>query len=264
MQAGLIIEGNSTGSAILRLPKIPETLGPIKCKALRVARRVSNLLRAGYPVSDYESLEQAGLILLRVPDAAVPRIVEELAASELALKGLSFLLCESWLPADVLNVLRASGASVATLVKVPEAGRNWFVIEGEPHAVRLAKRFIEMNESRALEIRRDTKQLYFAAALLSTALPVPLFLAARKALRASGISGNHLPQLLNEMAQSMFREFSKGARVRWGGPLAECSADTARRHLEALRLNDPELADLVAEQLNWARRRMIKAKASGI
>ena len=47
LQAGLIVEGNSTNSTVLRLPKIPEELGPIKSRALRVARRLSNLIEGG-------------------------------------------------------------------------------------------------------------------------------------------------------------------------------------------------------------------------
>ena len=102
------------------------------------------------------------------------------------------------------------------------------------------RRFIELNEARALELRPGTKQLYFAAVLLATTIPIPLFLAAQKALRGSGVSGNHLRTVLNELAQSMFKGFSKGARGFWGGPLTECSDETARAHFEALRRSDPQ------------------------
>lgn len=260
LQAGLIVEGNSANSTVLRLPKIPEELGPIKSRALRVARRLSNLLKAGYPVANYEALQAARLILLRVPDSVVPRIVNELCQSELVFKEVSFVLCESWLSTDVLEPLRARGASVATLVNVPNSGRKWFVLEGQLGAVRQMRRFIELNEARALELRPGTKQFYFAAVLLATTIPVPLFLVAQKALRGSGVSGNHLRIVLNELAQSMFKGFSKGARGFWGGPLTECSDQTARAHLEALQRSDPQLADLVTEQLARARQLMAKQK----
>jgi Domain of unknown function (DUF2520) len=260
LQAGLIVEGNSTNSTVLRLPKIPEELGPIKSRALRVARRLSNLLKAGYPVANYEGLQTARLILLRIPDSVVARIVDELCQSELVFRDLSFVLCESWLPTGVLEPLRDRGASVATLLNVPNSGRKWFVVEGQLAAVRQMRRFIELNEARALELRPGTKQLYFAAVLLATTVPIPLFLAAQKALRGSGVSGNHLRTVLNELAQSMFKSFSKGARGFWGGPLTECSDETARAHFEALRRNDPQLADLVTEESERARRMMERQK----
>ena len=262
LQAGLIVEGNSTNSTVLRLPKIPEELGPIKSRALRVARRLSNLLKAGYPVANYKGLQTARLILVRVPDSVVPGIVDELCQSELVLKNLSFVLCESWLSTNALEPLRARGASVATLVNVPNSDRKWFVVEGQLAAVRQMRRFIELNEARALELRPGTKQFYFAAMLLATTLPIPLFLAAQKALRGSGVSGHHLRTVLNEMSQNMFKGFSKGARGFWGGPLAECSEETAKAYFEALRRNDPQLADFVTEELARARQVMAKQKVS--
>src|SRR3954467_8567466 len=105
LQLGLVVEGNSTESTVLHLPKLVEQLGPVKSTVLRVARRVSNMLRAGYAVADYEELQAASLVLIRAPDAAVPRIVDELRSAELVLKDLSFVLCESWLPANKLAAL---------------------------------------------------------------------------------------------------------------------------------------------------------------
>jgi hypothetical protein len=254
LQAGLIIEGSSTTSTVLRLPKIPEELGPIKSRNLQVARRLSNLLKAGYPVANYEALETARLILLRAPDCVVPRIVDELCQSELVFKDFSFVLCESWLSTDTLEPLRSRGASVATLVDVPSGDRTWFVVEGQLAAVRQMRRLIELNDARALELRPGTKHFYFAATLLATTVPMPLFLAAQRALRGSGVSGNHLRTVLNDMAQSMFKNFSKGARGFVGGPLSECSDETATSYFEALRRSDPQLADIVTQELARARR----------
>jgi hypothetical protein len=261
LQSGLILEGNSTNSTVLRLPRMPEELGPIKSRSLRVARRLSNLLKAGYAVADYKGLQAAGLILLRVPDRAVPRIVEELSQSELAFKDISIVLCESWLSAEVLGPLRARGASVATLLSVPSTGRTRFVVEGQLGAVRHIRRLIELNEARVLELRPGTKRLYFAAVLLTTTVPIPLFLAAQEALRRSGMSGNHLHAVLNEMARSMFRDFSKGTRIAWGGPLTECSEETGKAYFEALRRDDPQLAEVVTESMAWARRTIPKKGA---
>ena len=258
LQAGLIVEGNSTDSTVLRLPKIPEELGPIKSKSFRVARRLSNVLKAGYPVANYEGLQAARLILLRAPDSVVPRVVDELCQSELVLKDFSFVLCESWLSTGTLEPLRSRGASVATLAKVPSIGRTWFVVEGQLAAVRQVRRLIELNEARALELRPGTKHLYFAGVLLATTAPMPLFLAAQKALRMSGVSGNHLRAVLNEMAQTMFKSFSKGARGFSGGPLTECSDETAKAYFEALRQKDPQLADLVSPEIARARRAIAK------
>ena len=82
-QLGLIVEGNVISSAVLRLPGLAADFGPIKSTGLQGARRVSNFLRAGYAVTEYEELQPAKLVLMRVPDAVLPRVIEELCASDL-------------------------------------------------------------------------------------------------------------------------------------------------------------------------------------
>lgn len=256
LQLGLVVEGNSTDSAVLRLPNLAEELGPVKSSALRVARRLCNFLHAGYAVSEYQDLQAARLILLRVSDTAVSRIVEELCAAELVFKELSFVLCESWLMSDVLEPLRARGASVATLMAARTNPRKWFVIEGGVGAVRQTRKLIERNDARALELRPGAKHLYFAADLLATALPQPLLLAAQQSLRLSGISGKHLHGLLDELGGQMFKTFLRGARARWGGPLAESPPETVQAYLEALRGKHADIAELIDKELPIAVQRM--------
>jgi hypothetical protein len=256
LQLGLVVEGNSTESAVLHLPRLAEELGPVKSTVLRVARRVSNILRAGYAVADYEELQAASLILIRAPDASVPRIVEELRSSELVLKDLSFVLCESWLPADELAALADRGAAVATLVSLPTYRGNWFAVEGDAKAVRQIRQFLDRNEVRSSELLPDSKHLLFASQLLATALPMPLLVTAQQALRASGISGKVLSALLEQIAQKMVHDFLKGARTHWGGPLTECDEETGRMYLDQLRQSHPAILSLIEEHLTSGYRIM--------
>ncbi len=246
---GLVVEGNATSSQVLRLPGMPEDLGPIKAGALRVARRLSNFLQAGFPVGAYEDLRAARLILLRVPDTIISRIVDELCASELSLKDLSFVLCESCLSTSVLRPLQTKGAWTATLTPVQTPRKTWFVVEGQLPAIRQARKFLQRNDARVFELRPGTKPLYFAAQLLATALPVQLFATAQQALRAAGISGNHLYDLLEEMSLEMFRSFSNGVRLSWPGARTGCSLDTCLEYFEHLRLHFPQIAAALDEQV---------------
>jgi hypothetical protein len=220
---GLVLEGSSSRSAILRLPNIAEEIGPIKCGAMRLARRFCNLLQGGYAVADYEELQSAQVILLRVPDAAVPRIVDELCASELVLSRLSFVLCETWLSTESLEPLRERGASVATLTRVPTMERNWFVLEGQAPLTRNVRHFIERHNGRAFEMNPGSKHLLFAAEVLSTLLPVPLLLAAQASLRNGGIGGHEIAELIHQMTEKAVREVVKGVRVPLSLAPADCS-----------------------------------------
>jgi predicted short-subunit dehydrogenase-like oxidoreductase (DUF2520 family) len=254
LPVGLVVEGNSTNSVVLRLPHLGEELGPIKSTGLRVARRLSNFLHAGYPVSTYQQLQKSRLILVRAPDAAVPRIVSDLRASQLDLKAISFVFCETWLMTDSFAQLSQVGASIATLVAVPSTRHQWFILDGDTSAVRQARRLLQQSDARALEIRPGTKALYFGAELLARAIPIPLFAAAQYALREAGISGNHLYTVLEDLCLRMYKDFSKGPRVSWGGPLNDCSPDLANAHMDALYRNHPQLAQFISEELASAKR----------
>src|ERR1700679_383364 len=96
MRVGLVVEGNATSSPVLRLTSLIEDLGPIKSVGLQVARRLSNFLRGGYAVTDYQELEAAQLVLLRLPDSQVLRMVADICETDLPFHKMCFLLCESW------------------------------------------------------------------------------------------------------------------------------------------------------------------------
>lgn len=258
LRVGLVAEGNATASPVLRLSCIVEELGPIKSVGLQVARRISNFLRAGYGVTGYQDLDCAKMILLRLPDAEVPRVVSELCETGLPFGELSFVLCESWLTSDALNPLRRRGSQIASLISAGPLSQNCFAVEGDLGAVRKTKRLLERGGARVIELRGGTKPLYFAANLLSTAIPVPVLQLAQHALRESGVAGNDLAVLMNEWSDLLKQGVKKGGRATWGGPLTECSAEVANEHFRQLAVQDPGLAGALNEWLGLARRRMSK------
>src|SRR4051794_15832840 len=212
LQLGVIIEGNSTHSEILRLPSVVQELGPEKSSSMRVAGRHSNQLRAGYPIGDYRELQAANLILIKLADSAVPKVVEELCASDLTLKGLGFALCETWLQTRALEPLATRGAQVATILKLPSLSSSRFVVEGDLKAVRQVRRFLARNGARSIELRPEHKHLVFASELLAMAVPTSLLGSAKQSLREAGVSGNVLWDILDQMARKMVLDFSRGSR----------------------------------------------------
>jgi len=121
---GLILESAARESRILGLKKLTHEVGPIKSATFAVARRMSNALSAGYAVRDYKELKTAELIFIFAPDSAIPLIVEGLSKSDLDLNKRSFLICESWLTADVLNPLTRRSRNQTGLAMISEWGKN--------------------------------------------------------------------------------------------------------------------------------------------
>jgi predicted short-subunit dehydrogenase-like oxidoreductase (DUF2520 family) len=249
---GLIVEGNVTKSVILRYPGLAEHIGPIKASVFSVAQRVSKFIRAGVAVSSYESFAECEMILIRIPDAAVERVVKEIVASQLNVSGICFVLCESWLPTSVLAPLQERGALVATLLGIPAESAHWFAVEGEYAALKRTKRLLNDMDASVVELKPGSKHLYVAASAFAETLPRALFASAQKALRACGLSGNHLYAVMEEMAQSMFRDISRGARAGWTGPLMDCPEEIASDYLTRLRSTRPDMAVLLSDQLKLA------------
>jgi predicted short-subunit dehydrogenase-like oxidoreductase (DUF2520 family) len=205
-------------------------------------------------VGTYEELQTARVVFLRVSDAAAPRIVEELCASDLVLKDISFVFCESCLSKKTSAPLRARGASTATLLPVQTLRRSWFVLEGQPPAVRQVKKLLEQYNARVFELRQGTRALYFAAQLLAAALPIPLFITAQQALRAAGISGNHLHDLLEEMSLEMFRSFANGVRPVFPAVRTGCSAEICEEYFKELESGYPQISSVLREHVALAMR----------
>src|SRR5580704_9596730 len=77
--AGLISAGGVAQSFLVRLPSLLASIGPVKAASLRVARRISNSLCVGHAVEHYSDLEKCRLIWIAVPDAALDRVMHDLA-----------------------------------------------------------------------------------------------------------------------------------------------------------------------------------------
>lgn len=252
-QVGLIVEGNSTRSLILRLPGLADEIGPIKATTARVARRVSNFLRAGEAVAGYEELDGCEVILMRIPDASVGRVVGEICRSELPLAGACFGLCETWLSSDALLPLKQRGAFVATVSPLPTQQRNWFGVEGGQAAINRIRRVLSHSDARTIELREGTKHLYFAATVLAATLPRALLTAAQQALRGSGVRGKHLGAVIEEMAHGMIGDMARGSRAGWSGPLIDCPPELVAAYVAQLRESTPELGQFLAEQIRLAK-----------
>lgn len=260
---GLVIEGNLTASALLRLPAITSELGPIKSSGLQVATRVSNFLDSGHGVATYGELRSARTILIRIPDGAVDRVVSEIRKAELVWEEHAFVLCETWVPTERLEPLRERGATIASLVSLPTGNEKTFVLEGDLAAVRQLRRVIERANVRSIELKQGTKQLLFAATLLCSAIPTPLLLMAQQLLREGGLSGNQLAAVIEHISAEMLAAFLKGARMTWGGPLAEHLKTTNGEYWDDLDATHPEVAKTLRTLIELGRDQMTPKLSRG-
>lgn len=244
----LIGEGKLTDSSLARFWSLSEMLGPVKASSYRVASRIANRLRAGHPVKDYREFQACRLILICVPDHALPRVLEELAVSEISWPGKAVVLCNAWLDSSELRELAVRGASVGSISTIPGFDDLWYLVEGDKLAIQQSKRLLEHRERRAFAIDRQLKPFYLAALTCTGSLLVALIIAAAESLRHTGVPVSASSAILEKQMNKSLRSYLRGGRRAYQAP-RELS-----RQLRALSADDPPLASYIEQSCRAAAR----------
>jgi hypothetical protein len=221
---------------------LPGQLGPVKSASLRLASRIVNSLRAGYPVKAYSDFRGCRVVLCIAPDAAIPALVEELSAASLEWRNCAVLLCDSALDSAALAQLAAGGASVASLNEVPGFDGSRFVVEGGRLAVRAARQLLAHPAVRIHELKPFAKAEFFAGVTFAGELLTPLAYAALASFRLSGLQGEHAAVVLERIVERTLRAFLKAGKSGWTGHLASGNHEEILRQIASLRRANPLLA----------------------
>lgn len=244
---GLIVEGDASNSAMLNLPGLGPNIGLVKSSSLRAARRFSNAFNLGQAIETYEDMQACRLVLIKVPDQELPRILQEMAEAGQSTIPPHIAVCETWLATEMLNGLRRKGTKMATVTSIPSPMSRWFIAEGEIAAVRLLRRLLEDCNAKVVPINSGTKSLYFAAEVLTTAAPLPFISAAKTLLREAGLSGNVLSAVVEQLFAKMYRNAKAGHRIAMAGPLAACPEQVASAHLSRAQEVSSSIASLLEQ-----------------
>jgi predicted short-subunit dehydrogenase-like oxidoreductase (DUF2520 family) len=252
---GLIAAGSLTDSPLTRFRCLSERLGPVKSATYRVASRIANMLQAGHPVKDYAEFESCTLILVCVPDEAVPLLVSEMVSSGISWRGKAVVLCSAWLDSGDLGELSAHGASVGSISPIPGSNDERYLVEGDPLAIRQAKNLVEYREQRAVAIERSLKPFYLAALTCTGTLLFALLRVAFESLQLATVPPGLSASLLDRQITRTLRSFIKGGRRAYPTPRE------LPRQLRALRAANPELANYLENSCHVASLLMEKQRA---
>lgn len=257
MHIGLVGAGSLSRSFIARLPALHERLGAVLAPSYRLASRLVNTLRAGRAVERYDQLEDAQLVLVAVPDAMLPQVVEGLASAVPDWSARVVLLCDSRQDCAALRPLAERGAAAASLTSIPGL-KERYVVEGDRRAVREAKLLVPRSPAQVWEMPCGNKPLFFAALAFSSGMLLPAADAAARCLRTTGLPAPVCNILAEQLLGRTLRAYLHGGRKAWSGVLAEADAQEAARELAALQAADPSLArayrQLARFALEWFER----------
>lgn len=205
------------------------------------------------------------VVILAVPDAALPEVVHDLLRMGPAPPGCAALHVSGALGTDVLTPLHSAGYAIGSLHPLMAVADPWlaghrlagaaFALGGEPAAVGAGRRIVSALGGLPLVVPSAMRPVYHAAAVLASNHLVALIAAAARLLEEAGVrQEDALPALLPLVRGTIDNIEQLGVPAALTGPIARGDVDTVRLHLARLSPQDRALySGLGAELLRLAR-----------
>jgi predicted short-subunit dehydrogenase-like oxidoreductase (DUF2520 family) len=183
------------------------------------------------------------LVWITVPDDAIAATALRLAPTQ-DWRGKIVFHSSGALTSDDLAPLRAQGAKVAsvhpgmTFVRGPAPLMLGvaFAVEGDPAAVRVAKRIVKDMGGTTYAIKKRNKVLYHAFGSFASPLVIALMASLERVAQAAGIRSDDVKTMMVPLLVQTLRNYLQhDAASAFSGPLVRGDVATVRRHLEELK-----------------------------
>jgi predicted short-subunit dehydrogenase-like oxidoreductase (DUF2520 family) len=183
------------------------------------------------------------LVWFCVPDREIARAARQLADAA-DWQGKVALHSSGALGSDELRGLRLRGAAVASvhplmtfvLRSVPTLKGVPFALEGDPAAVRAARRIVRDLGAEAFPISKSRKMAYHAWGAFTSPLLIALLVTAESVARAAGLStAGARRKALPILRQTLANYERLGPSGAFSGPIVRGDAQVVREHLKALK-----------------------------
>jgi predicted short-subunit dehydrogenase-like oxidoreductase (DUF2520 family) len=237
-----------------RLGELGWKIGTVVTRSESSARKAVRCIGAGHARAFMtRQVLAAQIILITTPDHSVAEVADELArigAEEL--HGKIVLHTSGALSSDVLGSVKKSGAAVGSMhplqtfsgVEVPPLEGKAFAIEGDAHAVRVARQIARALGAVPVHIESAKKPLYHAAGALAAGNVLALLEAATRLMTAAGMKRREAVRGLLPLTRQVLENFERlGPRAAWTGPLSREDFGVVAAHLEAMKTLPPEFSD---------------------
>jgi predicted short-subunit dehydrogenase-like oxidoreductase (DUF2520 family) len=242
-------------------------IGDLICRSLSSAVAASRFVGAGTPqASPVTRLQAVDLILISTQDdriAEAVKLVERLAGPLLrANQGPALrrrrpvvLHTSGALSSQELAPLKARGFAVGSCHplqtfesarrSVRSIRRSYFCIEGEPNALRAARRLVRDIGGGFFEIPTGQKELYHAGAVLASGGLTALISISLEILELCGLSDKQAMRALFPLIQGTLANIQAvGPRRALTGPVPRGDTGTMKLNTRALALVQPEWAKI--------------------
>ena len=217
-----IVSGNSSAS---------------RQRARVLARQVSA------PWSAPDAPFDCDLLWFCVPDREIARAARQLA-TRVEWKGKIALHSSGALASDELKALRRRGASVASVHPLmtfvrgsdPSLKGVPFGLEGDPAALRVARKIVRDLGGEAFSISKNSKSAYHAWGAFTSPLLIALLVTAEKVARAAGLSTTEARRKMMPILRQTLANYARlGPARAFSGPIVRGDAQVVRQHLSELK-----------------------------
>ncbi|PYX73966.1 MAG: hypothetical protein DMG78_07625 [Acidobacteria bacterium] len=221
--------------------RIESVVARSRGNSLARARRLAKLTGARAVVGSDEV--KAGILWLCVPDTEIARAAVSLA-DEFRGRGKIALHSSGAFGSEILEPLRRRGAAVASVHPLmtfvrgsrPSLAGVSFAIEGDPAAMRAARRIVRNLGGEPHAISRNQKTAYHAWGTFASPLLTALLATTEEVAALAGVSKKAARQrMLPILLQTIKNYGTFGAAAGFSGPIIRGDVETVRRHLKVLR-----------------------------
>jgi predicted short-subunit dehydrogenase-like oxidoreductase (DUF2520 family) len=229
-------------------------IGAVVTRNESTARRAVRFIGSGSArVGVSRRILTSTCILIAAPDHAIEAIANELARiGGEELQGQVVLHTSGAMDSSILQAVRFHGASAASMhplqtfngVTVPPLEGKIFAIEGDPMAVRTARKIARALGAAPSHIAPRNKPLYHAAGALAAGHALVVVEAAVQLLMSMGTKRREALRALLPMTKQVLQNYERlGPRGAWTGPLARGDYEVVAKHLDALQQYSREYAN---------------------
>jgi predicted short-subunit dehydrogenase-like oxidoreductase (DUF2520 family) len=270
-----IIGAGRVGRALGRgLRELGWKIGAVVTRSEASARRAVRFIGAGKACAGMtRQILGSRVILIATPDDEIAVVAQELARiGEEELRGRVVLHTSGAMDSRVLDAVREQGAMVGSMhplqsfsgVAAPSLEGRVFTIEGETHAVRVARQIARSLGGSPVRIAGSKKILYHAAAAMAAGHVLAVEEAATQLLLSLGMRRSEAVRALLPLTRQVLENFETlGPHAAWTGPLSRGDFKVVRAHLEALQESPEEFAQAY-ETLSYLAARALAKNAAGM
>jgi Uncharacterized conserved protein len=200
-----------------------------------------------------QAVKNADLVILAVPDSVISAVSNSIA-EQCDARNKVYLHCSGAMTSDILEPLKLAGAYIGSLHPIQTfADREngwrsmygiWFGYEGSSEASLKALEIVKLLDGSMLQINKEAKPLYHAAACILSNYMVTLSYVSGMLLQNAGIGKDEGLKAFMPLLYNTIVNLDKyGAENALTGPIARGDTITVTSHIASLDKLDKNISD---------------------